>query len=173
MSRAIDIDRYVDGVLAGDRTTLGRAITLVESTKPEHQGLAQELLVRLLPHVGATQRVGITGVPGAGKSTFIDMLGTNLTAAGYRVAVLAVDPTSSRTGGSILGDKTRMQRLAVDAAAFIRPSKSKCCSSRSSRNASRAADCRLFQSSVFQRRLYSGFSISAIFVSLVIASIRF
>ena len=122
MSRAIDIDRYVDGVLAGDRTTLGRAITLVESTKPEHQGLAQELLVRLLPHVGATQRVGITGVPGAGKSTFIDMLGTNLTAAGHRVAVLAVDPTSSRTGGSILGDKTRMQRLAVDAAAFIRPS---------------------------------------------------
>ena len=122
MSRAIDIDRYVDGVLAGDRTTLGRAITLLESTKPEHQGLAQELLVRLLPHVGATQRVGITGVPGAGKSTFIDMLGTNLTAAGHRVAVLAVDPTSSRTGGSILGDKTRMQRLAVDAAAFIRPS---------------------------------------------------
>jgi LAO/AO transport system kinase len=112
----------VEGVLAGDRTALGRAITLVESTKAEHQDLAQELLVRLLPHVGVTQRVGITGVPGAGKSTFIDTLGTNLTAAGHRVAVLAVDPTSSRTGGSILGDKTRMQRLAVDASAFIRPS---------------------------------------------------
>ncbi len=122
MSRAIDIDRYVEGVLAGDRTALGRAITLVESTKAEHKDLAQELLVRLLPHVGTTQRVGITGVPGAGKSTFIDTLGTNLTAAGHRVAVLAVDPTSSRTGGSILGDKTRMQRLAVDASAFIRPS---------------------------------------------------
>jgi LAO/AO transport system kinase len=101
---------------------LGRAITLVESTKPAHQELAQELLVRLLPRAGDAHRVGITGVPGAGKSTFIDALGSNLTAAGHRVAVLAVDPTSSRTGGSILGDKTRMQRLAVDPGAFIRPS---------------------------------------------------
>jgi LAO/AO transport system kinase len=122
MARVIDLDEYEAGVLAGDRTMLGRAITLVESTNQAHQELAQQLLVRLLPHAGAAHRVGITGVPGAGKSTFIDALGTNLTAAGHRVAVLAVDPTSSRTGGSILGDKTRMQRLAVDPGAFIRPS---------------------------------------------------
>jgi LAO/AO transport system kinase len=113
---------YVEGVLRGDRTTLGRAITLVESTRPEHQELAQQMLVELLPHAGKSQRVGITGVPGAGKSTFIDALGTNLTSEGHRVAVLAVDPTSTRTGGSILGDRTRMQRLSVDSAAFIRPS---------------------------------------------------
>ena len=122
MARVIDLDEYEAGVLAGDRTMLGRAITLVESTNPAHQELAQQLLVRLLPRAGDAHRVGITGVPGAGKSTFIDALGTNLTAAGHRVAVLAVDPTSSRTGGSILGDKTRMQRLAVDPGAFIRPS---------------------------------------------------
>jgi LAO/AO transport system kinase len=122
MARLIDLDEYEAGVLAGDRTMLGRAITLVESTNAAHQELAQQLLIRLLPHAGDAHRVGITGVPGAGKSTFIDALGTNLTAAGHRVAVLAVDPTSSRTGGSILGDKTRMQRLAVDPGAFIRPS---------------------------------------------------
>jgi LAO/AO transport system kinase len=118
----IDIDEYVDGVRAASRTHLGRAITLVESSRPDHQELAQELLVRLLPYAGHAHRVGITGVPGAGKSTFIDALGTNLTALGSRVAVLTVDPSSTRSGGSILGDKTRMQRLAVDAAAFIRPS---------------------------------------------------
>ena len=110
------------GVRAGDRALLGRAITLVESRKPEHQLLAQELLVQLLPHSGGAHRVGITGVPGVGKSTFIEAFGTNLTAAGHRVAVLAVDPSSSRSGGSILGDKTRMERLSVDPAAFIRPS---------------------------------------------------
>jgi LAO/AO transport system kinase len=115
-------EAYVEGVLRGDRTAIGRAITLVESTKPEHRVLAQEVLLALLPHAGDAHRVGITGVPGAGKSTFIDALGTNLTGAGHRVAVLAVDPTSSRTGGSILGDRTRMQRLSVDSAAFIRPS---------------------------------------------------
>lgn len=120
--RTVDVDAYVDGVLAGNRTSLGRAITLVESTNPEHQELAQQMLLRLLPHAGASHRVGITGVPGSGKSTFIDALGTRLTGDGHRVAVLAIDPTSSRSGGSILGDKTRMQRLSVDASAFIRPS---------------------------------------------------
>ncbi|HUP73755.1 MAG TPA: methylmalonyl Co-A mutase-associated GTPase MeaB [Acidimicrobiales bacterium] len=120
--RKVDVDAYVDGVRAGNRTYLGRAITLVESTNREHQELAQQMLVRLLPFAGDSHRVGITGVPGSGKSTFIDALGTKLTGQGHRVAVLAIDPTSSRTGGSILGDKTRMQRLSVDASAFIRPS---------------------------------------------------
>ena len=119
---SIDIDAYAEGVLAGDRTTLGRAITLVESRSPEHVELAQELLARVLPHSGRSRRVGITGVPGVGKSTFIDALGTHLTDSGDRVAVLAVDPSSTRSGGSILGDKTRMARLAVDERAFIRPS---------------------------------------------------
>ena len=124
MSLSIDVDEYVDGVLRADRAFLGRAITLVESTRPEHQLLAQELLARLLLHSGGSHRVGISGVPGAGKSTFIDALGSQLTAAGHRVAVLAVDPSSKRTGGSILGDKTRMSQLAVDQNAFIRPSPS-------------------------------------------------
>jgi LAO/AO transport system kinase len=101
---------------------VARAITLVESTRPDHRDLAQKLLVELTPHAGGARRVGITGVPGVGKSTFIDALGTRLTGEGHRVAVLAVDPSSTRTGGSILGDKTRMQRLAVDPDAFIRPS---------------------------------------------------
>ncbi len=122
MRAAADLDAYERGVRSGDRTALGRAITLVESTRPDHQGLAQELLVRLLPSSGTAHRVGITGVPGVGKSTFIDELGTRLTAAGRRVAVLAVDPSSSRSGGSILGDKTRMSRLATNPGAFIRPS---------------------------------------------------
>ncbi|WP_199435463.1 methylmalonyl Co-A mutase-associated GTPase MeaB [Qaidamihabitans albus] len=122
MARPIDVGTYAEGVLAGDRGTLSKAITLVESSRPEHRARAQELLVELLPHSGGAHRVGITGVPGVGKSTFIDQLGTNLTGAGHRVAVLAVDPSSTRTGGSILGDKTRMARLAVDPAAFIRPS---------------------------------------------------
>ncbi|MDQ3578786.1 MAG: methylmalonyl Co-A mutase-associated GTPase MeaB [Actinomycetota bacterium] len=120
--RRIDVGEYTAGVLAGDRALLSRAITLVESRRADHRVLAQELLVELLPHAGGAHRVGITGVPGVGKSTFIDALGTNLTANGHRVAVLAVDPSSTRTGGSILGDKTRMSRLAVDQAAFIRPS---------------------------------------------------
>ncbi|RLK60993.1 methylmalonyl Co-A mutase-associated GTPase MeaB [Actinokineospora cianjurensis] len=122
MAKPLDIDTYVDGVRAGDRGVLSRAITLVESRRADHRDLAQRLLVRLLPHAGGAHRVGITGVPGVGKSTFIDALGTTLTAAGRKVAVLAVDPSSTRTGGSILGDKTRMARLAVDPAAFIRPS---------------------------------------------------
>ncbi|MEO6125934.1 MAG: methylmalonyl Co-A mutase-associated GTPase MeaB [Ilumatobacteraceae bacterium] len=119
-----DLDAYVDGVLRADRATLGRAITLVESTRADHQELAAELLTRLLPHAGRAHRVGITGVPGAGKSTLIDALGTELTSMGHRLAVLAVDPSSKRTGGSILGDKTRMAALAIDDNAFIRPSPS-------------------------------------------------
>jgi GTPase len=116
------IDDYVAGVRAGDRAILARAITLVESTKPEHGRIAQEVLQALLPSTGGAVRLGITGVPGVGKSTTIDQLGMNLIEAGKRVAVLAVDPTSKRTGGSILGDKTRMNRLAQEPKAFIRPS---------------------------------------------------
>jgi LAO/AO transport system kinase len=113
---------YTAGVLSGDRAKLARAITLIESRNAEHQATAQEMLMQLLPHAGRSQRIGISGLPGAGKSTFVDAFGTMLTKAGHKVAVLAVDPTSSRTGGSILGDKTRMARLAVDPLAFIRPS---------------------------------------------------
>jgi LAO/AO transport system kinase len=122
MARAIELSDYVKGVLGADRGILSKAITLVESRRADHRALAQELLVELLPHAGGAHRVGITGVPGVGKSTFIDALGSTLTGKGHRVAVLAVDPSSTRTGGSILGDKTRMSRLAVDPAAFIRPS---------------------------------------------------
>jgi LAO/AO transport system kinase len=114
----------VRGVLDGTRADLARAITLVESTRPDHRQAAQQMLTALLPHAGQAVRIGITGVPGVGKSTFIDAFGSMLTGLGHRVAVLAVDPSSTRTGGSILGDKTRMQRLAVDPAAFIRPSPS-------------------------------------------------
>jgi LAO/AO transport system kinase len=122
MARMVDLPSYVKGVLAADRGILSKAITLVESRRADHRALAQELLVELLPHAGGAHRVGVTGVPGVGKSTFIDALGSTLTGKGHRVAVLAVDPSSTRTGGSILGDKTRMSRLAVDPAAFIRPS---------------------------------------------------
>ena len=109
---------------AGERAALAQAITLVESKKPEHRERAQELLKLLLPATGNAVRAGITGAPGVGKSTTIDALGTYLTGKAHRVAVLAVDPSSVRTGGSILGDKTRMQRLAADERAFIRPSPS-------------------------------------------------
>lgn len=109
---------------SGDRAALARAITLVESKKPEHRAEAQELLKLILPATGKAFRVGITGAPGVGKSTTIDALGTYLTERKHRVAVLAVDPSSVRTGGSILGDKTRMQKLAADDNAFVRPSPS-------------------------------------------------
>ena len=113
---------YVEGVISQDRSILARAITLVESINVDHRVLADSVLTKLLSHAGRARRVGITGVPGVGKSTFIETLGKQLTSTGARVAVLAVDPTSSRTGGSILGDKTRMQELARDPSAFIRPS---------------------------------------------------
>lgn len=108
-------------VLAGNRTAIGRALTLVESTKPEHRQRAAALLETLWPHTGDSQRVGISGVPGAGKSTFIEAFGTKLTAVNHRVAVLTVDPSSSLSGGSILADKTRMTKLSTDDKAFIRP----------------------------------------------------
>jgi len=122
--RQLGLDDYVQGVLAGDRTILGRAITLVESNAPAHMELAQEVLKQLLPHTGRSIRVGITGVPGVGKSTFIEALGTYLCEQGHRLAVLAVDPSSSVSRGSILGDKTRMERLSREPKAFIRPSPS-------------------------------------------------
>lgn len=121
---ALDIADLERRLLAGERAALARAITLVESRRIDHQAAARELLQRLMPHTGRAQRVGITGVPGAGKSTTIESLGCALTADGCKVAVLAVDPSSGRHGGSILGDKTRMERLSVDQNAFIRPSPS-------------------------------------------------
>ncbi|WP_426750414.1 methylmalonyl Co-A mutase-associated GTPase MeaB [Myxococcus sp. Y35] len=122
--KLLPADAYVDGVRAGDRAMLARAITLVESEHPRHAALAQEVLTRLLPHTGGSRRVGISGVPGVGKSTFIDALGMHLVNAGKRVAVLAIDPSSTVSGGSILGDKTRMARLSRESAAYIRPSPS-------------------------------------------------
>ncbi len=115
---------YVDGVLNQDRLTLARTITLIESILPAHQELARQIVDMLLPHTGKGVRIGITGVPGAGKSTYIESFGTMLTKLGHRVAVLAIDPSSTRSGGSILGDKTRMEKLAVNNNAFIRPSPS-------------------------------------------------
>jgi LAO/AO transport system kinase len=122
-----ELGSLTEGVLAGDRTTLARAITLVESTLPEHRALARHLVDRLMPHTGRSYRIGITGVPGVGKSTFIEAFGLRLLAEqGRRVAVLAVDPSSGRSGGSILGDKTRMPELSNHPAAFVRPSPSSC-----------------------------------------------
>ncbi|MBY6051293.1 methylmalonyl Co-A mutase-associated GTPase MeaB [Cytobacillus firmus] len=119
-----DLDVLEEGILSGSRTVLARAITLIESNAEHHFRHAQELLHRLLPHSGRSLRIGITGVPGAGKSTFIESFGTYLCDAGLKVAVLAVDPSSSLSGGSILGDKTRMEQLSRNPRAFIRPSPS-------------------------------------------------
>ena len=119
MSSPVELASALRG---GDRSALARAITLVESTRADHRQQAQELLLELMPDAGAAVRVGITGVPGVGKSTTIEALGMSLIEQGHRVAVLAVDPSSTRTGGSILGDKTRMARLAVHPDAYIRPS---------------------------------------------------
>ena len=118
------VEDLVTGVKEGDRAIIGQAITLVESSLAEDQQTAHILLEQLLPHTGTAHRIGITGAPGVGKSTLIESLGTQLTDSGHQVAVLAVDPTSTITKGSILGDKTRMSKLANDPAAFIRPSPS-------------------------------------------------
>ena len=117
-----DVQELVDGVLGGDRRALARAITLVESTRPDHRRDADAAITAVLPKTGRSVRIGISGPPGVGKSTFIEAFGTHLTEAGHQVSVLAVDPSSARSGGSILGDKTRMERLARDPKAFIRPS---------------------------------------------------
>ncbi len=120
----LTLANYADGVLGWNRAILARAITLIESNRADHQEMAQELLNRLLPHTGRSIRVGITGVPGVGKSALIEALGCRLTAEGHRLAVLSIDPSSVRSGGSLLGDKTRMVRLSADPNAFIRPSPS-------------------------------------------------
>jgi len=124
MKPPANVSALAAGIRASDRATLARAITLIESKRADHRTQAHHLVQELLPATGKAVRLGITGAPGAGKSTTIDALGTYLTEHGHKVAVLAVDPSSSRTGGSILGDKTRMARLAIDPNAFIRPSPS-------------------------------------------------
>jgi LAO/AO transport system kinase len=120
----LSADSYVEGIVSGNRTILGKAITLIESSLPSHMELSREIVERCLPHAGKSIRIGITGVPGVGKSTFIESLGTVLTGMKHKLAVLAIDPSSERSGGSILGDKTRMEKLSTDPMAFIRPSPS-------------------------------------------------
>lgn len=122
--RQLTASEYVEGILRGDVSVLGRAVTLVESTAEEHQALAQEVIEKCLPYTGHSRRIGITGVPGAGKSTSIDMFGLHVIKQGHKLAVLAIDPSSERTQGSILGDKTRMEKLSQEKDAFIRPSPS-------------------------------------------------
>jgi len=118
------VSEYVDGILSGNRVILSQAVTLVESVRPEHQETAQAIIEQCLPHAGKAIRVGITGVPGSGKSTSIDAFGMYLLGKGHKLAVLAIDPSSERSRGSILGDKTRMEKLSVAPNAFIRPSPS-------------------------------------------------
>ncbi len=122
--RGTGVEDYAAGLLTGNRGMLARAITLVESRRPEHAATAAALINLLLPHTGRSIRIGLTGVPGAGKSALIEALGSWLTARRHRVAVLSIDPSSTRSGGSLLGDKTRMTRLSTDPNAFIRPSPS-------------------------------------------------
>jgi LAO/AO transport system kinase len=124
MRKVLELPDYLEGFKKKDRTILARAITLVESHNSDHQKLAQALIEALLPQTGASKRLGISGTPGVGKSTFIESFGRLLTSQNFTVAVLAVDPTSQKSGGSILGDKTRMNELAIDPLAFIRPSPS-------------------------------------------------
>lgn len=118
------VDDYVAGILAGNITVLSQAITMVESLREDHHHIAQQIIERCLPHASRSVRIGITGVPGAGKSTFIEAIGTQVTSLGHKLAVLAIDPSSERTKGSVLGDKTRMETLVHDPKAFIRPSPS-------------------------------------------------
>jgi LAO/AO transport system kinase len=120
----LSANEYVKGILAGDRVILSKSITLIESNLEKHKKLAQEIIEKCLPHSGKSMRIGITGVPGVGKSTFIEALGLELVNQGYRLAVLAIDPSSGKSGGSILGDKTRMNLLSTAENAFIRPSPS-------------------------------------------------
>ena len=122
--RIFTVDDYVEGILKGNRTVLSQAVTLVESAKPEHYAMAQEVIDKCLPFAGKSVRIGITGVPGSGKSTFIEALGMHVVQQQKKLAVLAIDPSSQRTKGSILGDKTRMEDLSVHENAFIRPSPS-------------------------------------------------
>ena len=122
--RTFSTDEYVEGILRGDITILSQAITLIESNKPEHYDQAQQIIERCLPHAGRSVRIGITGVPGAGKSTFIEAVGNMVVSLHHRLAVLAIDPSSERSGGSILGDKTRMESISSNPDIFIRPSPS-------------------------------------------------
>ncbi len=122
MQKRLSTNEYIDGVLKGDRIILSRAITLIESQLAQDKNLAQEVLEKILPFSGNSIRIGITGVPGVGKSTFIEAFGKNITHQNKKIAVLAIDPTSQRTSGSIMGDKTRMEELAHESLAFIRPS---------------------------------------------------
>ena len=122
--RQLSVNDYVEGILKGNTTVLGQAVTLIESLAPQHQAIAQEVIAKCLPYAGKSRRIGITGVPGAGKSTSIDVFGTHVLERGGKLAVLAIDPSSERSNGSILGDKTRMERLSVNPKAFIRPSPS-------------------------------------------------
>jgi len=122
--RLLSPDEYVKGILDGNRSILSQAVTLVESSRPEHQVVAQEIIIKCLPYSGHSFRLGITGVPGAGKSTFIEAMGKYITGTGRNLAVLAIDPSSERSKGSILGDKTRMEDLCLDPKAYIRPSPS-------------------------------------------------
>ena len=119
-----DIDVYVQGVLNRQRRIMSKTITLIESTLPLHREMAAQVMEGIMPYTGKSVRLGITGVPGVGKSTFVENLGCSLVEKGHHVAVLAVDPSSRRSGGSILGDKTRMEKLAVHRNTFIRPSPS-------------------------------------------------
>jgi len=122
--RQLSVDEYVEGILNGNVTILSRAVTMVESARPEHQQIAQQIIERCLPHAGKSIRLGITGVPGAGKSTFIESMGMHIISKGGKLAVLAIDPSSERSKGSILGDKTRMEKLSGEKDAYIRPSPS-------------------------------------------------
>jgi LAO/AO transport system kinase len=120
----LPVDEYFSGILSGNRTILGKAITLIESSLAAHKNIAQLIIAKCLPYSGKSIRIGITGVPGVGKSSFIEAFGKQLTSSGHKIAVLAIDPSSTRSKGSILGDKTRMEELSNDTNAFIRPSPS-------------------------------------------------